>query len=345
MQPPQTNVALKDYSTMRLGGSAKYLMDITLSSQIGPAIEWAEAQKLPLVMIGGGSNIVWTDAGFPGLVMVNKISGFEIQDQGEQSFVTIGSGESWDSVVRRAVEAGLSGIEALSLIPGTTGATPIQNVGAYGTEISSVLVCVQAYDRAEKKMLVLYKTECGFAYRTSRFKTTDKGRFFITSVTLSLTKTPPFPPFYAPVENYLREHDMKRPTSAQVREAVIAIRSSKLPDPKLIANCGSFFHNPIIPMEQLEELRDQYPTIVYWSLDSEQVKISAGWLLEKLGLKGYREPNTGMAIWDKQALVFVNENAKSTAQLLAFRDAIMAAVQKKFGITLIQEPELISITN
>lgn len=341
MEEPQTNILLKDYSTMRLGGPAKYLMDITSSVQIGPAIEWAGSRNLPVIMIGGGSNIIWTDAGFPGLVMVNKIPGFELQDQGEQVFLTIGAGENWDNVVKRTVETKLTGIEALALIPGSTGATPIQNVGAYGSEISTTLVCLQAYDKTEKKMTVLDKTDCGFGYRTSRFKTKDKGRFFITSITLSLSKTPPFPPYYATVENYLREHNIQRPTSAQIREAVIAIRSSKLPDPAIVANCGSFFHNPIIPMEQLEELRDQYPTIVYWRTDDGQAKISAGWLLEKLGLKGYHEPNTGMAIWDKQALVFVNENAKSTAQLIAFRDAIVSAVQKKFGITLVQEPELI----
>jgi UDP-N-acetylmuramate dehydrogenase len=343
MQEPLTDVSLKDYSTMRLGGPAKYLMDITTPSQIGQALDWAQAQNLPVVMIGGGSNIIWPDSGYPGLVLVNKIAGYELQDQGDHGFITVGAGENWDSVVRRSVEAGLSGIEGLSLIPGTTGATPIQNVGAYGTEIAKSLVCVQAYDRTEKKMLVLDKTDCGFGYRTSRFKTTDKGRFFITSITLSLTKTPPFPPFYATVANYLEQNKISRPTSLQIREAVIAIRSSKLPDPAVVANCGSFFHNPVIPMFQFEELREKYPSIAHWQTDDGEAKVSAGWMLEKLGLKGYHEPNTGMAIWDKQALVFVNEKATSTAQLLAFRDAIAASVKKKFGIDLVQEPELIEV--
>jgi len=338
---PQTNISLKDYSTMRLGGNASYLVDVISNSQIGPALDWADSQKLPVIMIGGGSNIIWNDAGFKGLVLVNKIAGYEVQHQGDQSFITVGAGEPWDSVVARTILEELSGIEQLSLIPGTAGATPIQNVGAYGRETSDVLVCVQAYDKELKKVVVIPKTECGFGYRTSRFKTVDKGRFYITSVTFSLTKNPPMPPFYKILEDYLKERNIKRPTSAQIREAVINIRSSKLPDPKKVANCGSFFGNPIVDSYKLAELQESFPTIRYWLTDDGRVKLSAGWLLEQLGLKGYHEPNTGMAIWDKQALVFVNEKAPNTASLIAFRNAIMKAVQDKYGITLEQEPELI----
>ncbi len=338
---PQTNISLKDHSTMRLGGNAAYLLDITEPGQIAPAIAWAEAKQLPVIMIGSGSNIIWNDAGYNGLVLVNKIAGYEVQHQGEQSFLTVGAGEPWDSVVARTVLEELSGIEQLSLVPGTTGATPVQNVGAYGREISDVLVCVQAYDKQAKKMVIIPKDDCGFAYRTSRFKTADRGRFFITSVTLSLTKNAPLPPFYKSVENYLTEHNIKRPTSAQIRKAVIAIRTSKLPDPAKVANCGSFFGNPIIDADEFAELQQKFPTIQHWMTNDGRVKVSAGWLLEQLGLKGYREPNTGMAIWDKQALVFVNEKAPNTASLLAFRDAIIAAAQQKFGIMLEQEPELI----
>ena len=326
---------------MRLGGNAAYLQDITSPGQIHEAIEWADSNKLPVVMIGDGSNIVWGDAGFNGLVLVNKIPGYEIQHQGEQSFVTAGAGEPWDSVVARTVMEELSGIEQLSFIPGTTGATPVQNVGAYGREIKDVLVCVQAYDRVEKKMVVIPKIECEFGYRTSRFKTKDKGRFFITSITLTLTKLPPYPPFYASVDKYLKDHNIKKPTASQIREAVIEIRTSKLPDPAVVANCGSFFHNPLVEPAKLAELQVDYPEIVYWLTDNGKVKLSAAWMLEQLGLKGYKEPNTGMSVWPKQALVLVNEKAPNTASLIAFRNAIVAAVEKKFGITLQQEPELI----
>lgn len=339
----KTNISLKDYTTMRLGGNAAYLTDITEAGQIPEALDWAEAKKLPVIMIGGGSNIFWSDKGYPGLVLVNKIPGYEVQHQGEQSFVTAGAGEPWDSVVARTIMDELSGIEQLSLVPGSTGGTPIQNVGAYGRETSEVLVSVQAYDKKEKKLVVIPNSDCGFAYRTSRFKTTDKGRFFITFVTYALTKNAPLPPFYASVDKYLKEHNIQRPTAQQIRDAVIAIRTSKLPDPKEVANCGSFFHNPIVDADKLNELQINFPDISYWLTDDGRAKISGAWLLEKLGLKGYHEPNTGMAIWPKQALVMVNEKAPNTASLLAFRDAIIESVQKKFGITLQQEPELIEV--
>jgi UDP-N-acetylmuramate dehydrogenase len=337
----QENVSLKNYSTMRLGGTARYVQEIHTPGEIGPAIDWAESQGLETIMIGEGSNIVWRDEGFNGLVLVNKIAGFEIQHQGEQSFVTAGAGEPWDSVVMRCVMEELSGIEQLSLVPGTAGATPIQNVGAYGREISDVLVSVIAYDKVEKKMVVIPKIDCAFGYRTSRFKTTDKGRFFISSITLTVTKNRPMPPFYGALDKYLKAHGMKQPTVQEIRDSVIDIRNSKLPNPKVVANCGSFFGNPIVDAFKLDELQEQYPLIPYWLTDDGRVKLSAAWLLEQLGLKGYHEPNTGMAIWDKQALVFVNEKAPNTASLLAFRDAIVEAVDKKFQVKLEQEPELI----
>lgn len=339
---PLENVLLSAFSTMRLGGPARYLAEVRTLAEVETAVAWAEANQVKdIIMIGVGSNIVWGDKGYPGLVLVNKISGFELQPQDEHTFLTVGAGEPWDSVVARTVDQGLSGIEQLSLIPGLAGATPVQNVGAYGREIADVLVCVQAYDRTEKNMITIPKIECGFGYRTSRFKTTDKGRFLITSITLSLTKNPPSPPFYASLQSYLTEHKIAEYTSANIRQAVITIRSSKLPDPALVANNGSFFANPFIPRMHLEDLKERFPGIIYWDVSDDTVKVSAAWLIEYLGLKGYHEPNTGMAIWDKQPLVLVNEHAKNTASLIAFRDAILEAVEKKFDIKLEQEPELI----
>jgi UDP-N-acetylmuramate dehydrogenase len=343
MEPvkPLENISLGQHSTMRLGGPARYLLDITSANQIVPALQWAENQKCKVIMIGDGSNIVWSDEGFDGMVLVNKISGFDIQDQQFQSSATIGAGENWDKTVERLVKAGLSGVEHLSLIPGTAGATPVQNVGAYGKEIADTLVCVQAYDSVDKKMLVIPKVDCGFSYRKSRFNGADKGRFFIASITLALNKTPPMPPFYGALQNYLSQHKITTYTPEIIRKAVIEIRSSKLPDPAKVANCGSFFANPIINTEQLEELVYKFPGIPHWEIDGGSYKVSAAWMLEKLGLKGYHEPNTGMAIWDKHSLVFVNEKAPNTASLLAFRDAIVEKVEEKFGVALKQEPELI----
>ncbi len=329
------------HSTMRLGGPARYLLDITASSQIEPALGWAEKQGCKVIMIGDGSNIVWTDAGFDGLVLVNKIKGFEIQDQEFQSFVNIGAGENWDSSVDKTVKAGLSGIEFLSLIPGTAGATPVQNVGAYGKEIADTLVCVQAYDTKDKKMVVIPKAECGFSYRKSRFNGEDKGRFFITSITVGLNKSAPMPPFYGALQNYLTTNKITTYTPQIIRDAVIAVRNSKLPDPAKVANCGSFFSNPLVDSFQLERLVEKFPSIPYWESDDDKYKISAAWIMEQLGLRGYHEPNTGMAIWENHALVLVNEKAPDTASLLAFRDAIIKKAEDKFGVILKQEPELI----
>lgn len=338
---PKENVPLSNYSTMRLGGPARFLTEIHKPEEIPQALAWAEERNLKTIMIGVGSNIVWQDTGFDGLVLVNKIMGFELQKQEYSSFATIASGEPWDSVVARIVEENLSGVEHLSLIPGTTGATPVQNVGAYGREIAEVLVCVQAYDSLEKKMVVIPKAECGFSYRKSRFNTTDKGRFYITSITLTLSHTNPMPPFYGSLQAYLSKEGITKYTPQTIRNAVIAVRNSKLPDPAKVANCGSFFKNPLVGYEQLHSLLEKYPDIKYWETGEDSYKISAAWLMDKMGLKGYHEPNTGMAIWDKQPLVFVNEKAKNTASLLAFRDAIIKRAKDNFGVTLQQEPELI----
>lgn len=337
------NTSLKPYSTMRLGGNAKYLVEVEDYHDLGKLCDFADENKLPIKVVGRGSNLIWSDQGFNGLVIVNKIPGYEVQDQGEQQFVVVGAGENWDSVVERTVSTGFSGLEFLSLIPGNAGATPVQNVGAYGREIADVLVCVQAYDRQEKKMVVIPKSECDFGYRDSRFKSKDKDKFIITSLTFVLSSKPPMPPFYSSIQAYLTQNNIpiQGLTASKIREIVIEIRRSKLPDPEEVANCGSFFQNPIISSLQLEEIRDEHPDVVYWQLNDDEYKISAGWLLEKLGLKGYHEPNTGMAVWDKQALVLVNEKATSTAQLLAFRDAIIKSVKDKFKIDLVQEPELV----
>ena len=331
-----------NYSTMRLGGTARYVVEITHRSQIEEAVNWAELNKKPLIMVGIGSNIVWRDEGFDGLLLVNKIPGFDIQKPDEENlYATIGAGENWDGAVEQLVSLGFSGVEELSLIPGTTGATPVQNVGAYGREIKDVLVSVEAYDVHERKLVTIAAADCGFGYRTSRFKTTDRGRFLITSVTLHLTKTVPAPPFYQSLQQYFTDHSITEYSVRVVRDAVIAIRSAKLPDPAVVANNGSFFANPIITEDQLQQILPDYPMISYWRTDDGRVKLSAAWLVEQAGFKDFHDPETGMATWPAQVLVFVNEKATSTANLLKFRQKIVDAVQTKFGIILEQEPELL----
>lgn len=337
----QENVSLKDHSTMRLGGNARYYCEVTNMFELKEAVDFADSKSIDAIMIGGGSNIIWQDSGYAGLVIVGNIKNYEINESLDQTFVTVGSGENWDEVVGKTVEAGLSGLEFLSLIPGTAGGTPIQNVGAYGGEISQTLVSIQAYDRETKNFVTMPNADCEFGYRTSRFKTKDKGRFFIFSLTFSLSKKPPRGPFYGSLDAVLKKTKNITPTSAQIRDIVIGIRSEKLPDPKKYPNCGSFFANPLISTDLLRQIKESYPNIRYWEMPEGNIKVSAAWLLETIGLKGYTEQNTGIKVWDKQPLVLVNDHATSTAQLIAFRDAVIDKIKKKFEITLVQEPEII----
>lgn len=335
--------SLAEYSTMRLGGPAAHLLEITDASQLPGTLGWAQAQNMPVIMIGGGSNIIWRDEGFPGLVLVNKIAGYEVFEEDETNvYVTIGGGENWDAIVARTVEAGLTGVESLSLIPGSSAATPVQNVGAYGQEIAQTLTSLQAFDTVSGELVNIPAADCAFGYRTSRFKTTDRGRYFITAITLHLMRGNPQPPYYPALQSYLEEHNISDPTPSDVRAAVIEIRQSKLPDPAVVANNGSFFANPVISATQLTRMQaDTDLTPPQWPTPEGLIKISAAWLVEQAGFKDFHDAETGMATWSKQPLVLVNEQATSTAQLLAFKQKIVDAVHTKFGITLEQEPELL----
>lgn len=326
---------------MGLGGLAAHLVTIESRMELLEALTWAQKQNVPVIMIGGGSNIVWRDEGFPGLVIVNNIRRYETFNEDEQNFyITAGSGEPWDTVVERSAQAGLTGIEALSLIPGTTGATLVQNIGAYGQEISETLVTAEVFDVQAGDFTTMRGDDCGFGYRTSRFKTTDRGRFFITAITLHLTKGSLAPPLYPSLAAYFTANNINDYSPANVRAAVIAVRSSRLPDPAVIRNNGSFFANPIITVAELTELKVIYPDIPSWQMKDGRIKIPAAWLIEHTGFKDIHDATTGMATWSAQPLVLVNEHAKSTADLLAFKAQIVDAVRLKYGIALQQEPEL-----
>ena len=341
----QQNVSLRQYSTMRLGGTAAFVTDITSRIELQEALAWAEERGLPVMMIGGGSNIIWKDEGFAGLLLINKIMRYEEQADGEDFYLTVGAGEDWDSVVARTVDKNVSGLECLSLIPGTAGATPVQNVGAYGQEIANVLVSVEAYDTQTKTFVSIPGFECGFGYRTSRFKTTDRGRFMITALTLHLTRLQPQPPFYQALERYFTERQITEYSPQIIRDAVIAIRQSKLPDPAHVANNGSFFANPLIDEGTFAQLQADYPNVPHWPTDDGRIKIPAAWLLEQAGFKDFHDPQTGMGTWPMQPLVLVNEEAKTTAQLIMFKKKITDAVKEKFGISLEQEPEILPLSD
>ncbi|MBI5906550.1 UDP-N-acetylmuramate dehydrogenase [Candidatus Saccharibacteria bacterium] len=336
------NVSLKSYSTMRLGGQARWLAEAYEENDIPNLVEWAKHQNVPFMVIGSGSNIVWRDEGFNGLIIVNKILGKQILSEDEAgATVHIASGEIWDDAVGWTVEKGLSGIEFLSLIPGTAGAAPVQNIGAYGAELSNILTEVGVYDDETNAFGSIIASQCGFDYRTSRFKQADKGRFIITNITLKLSKKSPGPPFYDSLKNYLNEHKISEFNSKVIRNAVINIRSSKLPDPAEIANNGSFFTNPFVEQSQFDSLKQKYPEIKGWPAKDGKIKLAAGWLVEQAGFKGVHDDETGISTWPTQALVLVNEHAKTTADLLSFKQKIVDKVREMFGITLEQEPELL----
>lgn len=338
----QKDVSLAAFSTMRLGGLARYAVEVTNRQEVAAAAAWAQAQNLPAIMIGGGSNIFWRDDGFNGLVMVNKILHYEDFAEDEANhYLILGAGETWDSVVERSVQSGLTGIECLSLIPGSVGGTPVQNVGAYGQEIANTLVSVEAYDTQTARLVNIPAADCQFAYRSSRFKTSDHGRFFITGITIHLLVGKPQPPFYSSLQHYLQTNKIPDITPQTVRDAVIAIRSAKLPDPAKVANNGSFFANPVVDRWVFTQISDDYDDVPHWEVDENNVKMSAAWLIEQVGYKNKHDPITGMATWESQSLVLVNEQAKTTADLLTFKQQIVDAVQAKFDITLVQEPELL----
>jgi UDP-N-acetylmuramate dehydrogenase len=331
------NQPLSQYTTMRIGGPARYLVELHNSSEIAQIVDFSETHNMPTQVIGDGSNIIFGDDGFEGLVIVNRIKGFSLENNG---LAVIGAGENWDEIVEKSIDAGFSGIEAMSLIPGTVGATPINNVGAYGQEIKDTLVNVHAYDLHAKKFVELSNKECGFAYRNSIFKTSEYGRYIICTITLQLLRVDENyqPPAYASLQQKISEYNTVSPQL--VRQVVIELRSSKLPDPQRLANTGSFFKNPIVSAEKAAELNAAFPDMPVYTQDDGQVKLSAGWMIDNLDLRGYSI--NGFKIYDKQALVIVNESSKSFEDLRTMIDFISKKVHDAYGITLEVEPEIFS---
>jgi UDP-N-acetylmuramate dehydrogenase len=332
-----TNIPLKNYTTMRLGGNARFMAEAHTPEDIAALSRNSKKQGLPIFILGGGSNIIAHDEGFSGLVVRNRIPGFEIlEDDASHTIVRIGAGENWDDIVKRTVEMNLTGIEAMSAIPGTAGAAPIQNVGAYGQEIADTLVSLEAYDNITDSFVVLQNQDCAFSYRHSIFRGEASGRYTVTSVTLQLYKAPPQPPFYKAIEDYFTTNGITMFTPQIIRDAVINIRTEKLPDPKITPNTGSFFKNALIEDWQLNELKKKYPDIPSYDMPDGKFKIPTGWLIEQTGLKG--KTLHGMRIHDKNALVLINASATSYQELAAARDEISSAVRDQFRITIEQEP-------
>lgn len=339
----QENVSLAPYSTMRLGGDARFLAEVTDEDELVEALTFANEKQLATHIVGDGSNTVFGDKGFDGLVIVVSLIGVTKKASGEALLLDVSSGENWDGIVQLSVNEGFCDIAALSAIPGTAGAAPVQNIGAYGQQVSDSLVSVRAYDTTVDNFVTISRQDCNFSYRGSRFNTGDRGRFIITQITLRLSHTSVGPPFYQDLSAYFEHHAINQNavSPSQLREAVTAIRAIKLPNPSVVANNGSFFRNPVVSANEFENLKQTFPELKAHKTDDGNLKLYGAQLIELVGMKDYHSAETGMATWKNQALVLVNESAKTTSDLLQFKQTIVDSVYKKFGVTLTQEPEFV----
>lgn len=334
-----TDKNLAHYATMSLGGPAKAIVEVNSEQDVVKAVEYAKSNHLKLITIGKGANIVFKDSEFDGLVILNRIPGIKLDSS--KNTIHAGGGARWDDIVKTAIEANLCGIESLSAIPGTAGAAPVNNIGAYGQEISDTLESVQVYDVKYNEFVDISNKDCGFGYRSSCFKNKEHSRYIICSITLKLKPASNNyqVPDYPKLKDELAHQNTANSTPQDVRNVIIKFRYDRLPNPAKLPNTGSFFKNPIVSAGRLEELRKTYPNIPHYVQKNGQEKLAAGWLIEKVGLKGWRQ--NGMWVYEKQALVLVNESAKSFSDLWAMVEHITKTVNDKFGIQLKVEPEII----
>ena len=338
------NVNSQNYTTLKIGGKFNYFALVNKKEELKEAYVFAEKEKIDVFILGGGSNIVLPDELLNFLVLKINIKGIEIISE-KDDFVEIkaSAGENWDYFVEKTVLMGLSGLESLSAIPGTVGATPVQNVGAYGVEVKDVITFVDVFDTQKKEFISLNNDDCKFAYRDSIFKRENKGKYIIVSVNYKLSKKEPSIPKYQGVEDYFNKKGVINPTLKQIREAIIEIRSNKLPNPNEIANVGSFFKNPIVSSKIVSNLEKRYKNLRTFKVDNGKIKIPAGWLIEQSGLKG--ESFGSISVYSKNALVLINKGKATQKDLLLAKNKIVKIVQRKFGITLEQEPEMVKNKN
>lgn len=340
----QEYVDIKEYSTLCTGGQFRYFTIISsledLTSLYAVAQNEVEYKNLPFFILGGGSNIVFSDGVINVFAIKVEIKGFEIINE-TQNFtdIKVGAGEIWDKVVEKTVFMNLSGLESLSAIPGTVGASPVQNIGAYGAEAKDTILEVEVFDIKSGSIVKLSNEDCKFGYRDSIFKNEARGKYIITAVTYRLLKSIPFMPNYPGVLKYFNEREIVGPSLAQIRDAIIYIRKEKLPNPKEIPNVGSFFKNPIVLNKVAYKIKNEYSNAKFFPVDEDFTKIPAGWLIENAGLKGKSFGNVG--VYEKNALVLVNTNNANCKDIIFARNEIIRIVKDKFGITLEQEPEII----
>ncbi len=329
------DVSLQPHNTFGLEALARQWITITSTKQLQELLRDPNYQSVPKMVLGGGSNVLFTQD-FEGLLIKIAIPGISVVDESDDEvYVRSGAGVGWHDLVMQCIDQGYGGIENLSLIPGTVGAAPMQNIGAYGVEIKDVFSSLEAVEVATGDLRTFSAADCQFGYRSSIFKHELKGRYIITSVTLHLSKQPSLNTSYGAITETLTRKGIQSPSIRDVSEAVVEIRRSKLPDPQQIGNAGSFFKNPIIPHAQYEALLTEYSTMPGYPAD-QVVKVPAGWLIEQCGWKGTRLGNIG--VHDKQALVLVHFGGGRGDALMALAQDIKASVLQKFGITI--EPEV-----
>ena len=330
------NTSLKAFNTFGIDVKAKAFVKVNGIDELRSVLK--ENNK-PLLILGGGSNVLFTKD-FDGLVVNNQIKGIEVlHDTANDVLIKVGAGEIWHEFVMYCIENGYAGVENLSLIPGSVGAAPMQNIGAYGVEVKDLITEVETIDINDLSLKTFSNEECKFDYRSSIFKTSVKGKYFITAVTFRLIKEAEINTSYGAIESELAIMGVEQPTIKAVSDAVIRIRRSKLPDPQKIGNSGSFFKNPVVSEEIKESVLQQYPSAPVYPQPSGEFKLAAGWLIEQCGWKGKQIENYG--VHKKQALVLVNYGNAKGEDIYKLSEDIIQSVNQKFGITLEREVNII----
>jgi UDP-N-acetylmuramate dehydrogenase len=338
-------VPLAPYTTFQIGGPARWFAEALSEDDIAAGIAFATERKLPLFILGGGSNLLVSDSGFSGLVLHIALRGIASTEESGRSIISAAAGEDWDGLVAYAVAAGLAGVECLSGIPGTVGGTPVQNVGAYGQEVSQTIVTVRAFDRKSLQFIDLAASDCGFSYRRSIFNSSQRDRYVVSRVHYALRKDAPANFVYADVARYFAARNVTAPTLVEVREAVRSIRAQKgmllMTGDADCHSAGSFFKNPVVPASVVDSLAqdlgvDKQSIPAYPALQGE-VKLSAAWLIERAGFaKGYALGNAGIS--SRHTLALINRGGASASEVTALRDQVIAAVASRFAVRLEPEP-------
>lgn len=332
----QSDVDLQPYNTMTIAARAKHFCTATTLQEVREALRFARAQQLPILPLGGGSNIVLT-GDFPGLALHLGMRGLEFEALDDGVRIRAAAGENWHQLVMRSVEQGYGGLENLALIPGNIGAAPIQNIGAYGVELKDAFEQLTAMEISSGELITFDAEACQFGYRDSIFKGPAKDRYLICEVVLKLSSTWAPRISYPALEQYFAQHGLAQEllTPAKIANAVIDIRNSKLPNPVEIPNAGSFFKNPVVADDQYQTLKEAHPELVAFEA-GEGWKLAAGWLIDQAGWKGFR--NNGVGVHDRQALVLVNPGHRCGSEVVNLARDIASDVKRKFGVTLEPEP-------